>query len=269
MKKIIAILLCAAALLSVFSGCSKEPVVENVVFTGTIEEIHDNSILVSTTDDVGFDKASVSFEPDIKISFNFLVGQIVRLTILPQIAESYPVQVKAVAIELVSEPARNDPNSADFTARFFRADNKTDGGWEFIGSQAANAETMLISSVRHIPVVVIEDAAALAKFMQDGGEFFQFDQTYDADVSFADASKQYDDAFFKENQLLILCTQESSGSIRHEIAGTPISGNTLSVVVRSIVPEVGTDDMADWFVVLEVAKDEIKNCDKFDAYYGD
>lgn len=269
MRKTIAILLCITALLPVLNGCEKEePVAENVVFTGTIEEINDRSILVSTTDDVGFDKASVSFDEDVQITFNFLVGQIVKLTILPQIRESYPVQVTAVAIEVVASPAENDPDSADFTARFFRADSKAEGGWEFIGSQAVNAETMIISSVRHIPVVSITDAAALAKFMEAGSEFYQFDVTYDADESFADTATQYGDAFFAEKQLLILCTQESSGSIRHEITGTPITGDTLSVAIKAVVPEVGTDDMADWFIVLEIAKDEIKNCDKFDAYYG-
>ncbi|MEL7608955.1 MAG: hypothetical protein AAGU74_05575 [Bacillota bacterium] len=269
MRKIIAILLCFAALLTVSGGCAKgEPAAENVVFTGTIEGINGDSILVSTSDDVGFDKASVSFEPGVEIAFNFLVGQVVKLTILPQIAESYPVQVRAVAIELVSSPAENDPDSADFTARFFRADGKAEGGWEFVGSLAANAETMIISSVRHIPVISVESAAALSEFLEAGSEFYQFDIAYGGEESFVDAAKKYDDAFFADHLLLILCTQETSGSIRHEIAGAPIAEGKLTVIVKAVVPEIGTDDMADWFIVLEIAKDEIKTVDKFDAYYG-
>jgi len=103
MKKGIAIV-CMAALLLILAGCG-EPAPENIVFTGTIEEIYDGGILVSTSDEVGFDKASVRIPPEVEVDFDLLVGQTVRLTILPEIAESYPVQVTAVAIELVDQPA--------------------------------------------------------------------------------------------------------------------------------------------------------------------
>jgi hypothetical protein len=116
MRKTLALLLCAAALVVLVAGCGKK--IPNMVFTGTIVEIHEQSILVSTADDVGFDKASVSFAPDIQIGFNFLVGQTVTITILPQIAESYPVQVRAVAIELAAAPASSDPEHPDDEAKW-------------------------------------------------------------------------------------------------------------------------------------------------------
>ncbi|HWQ58452.1 MAG TPA: hypothetical protein VN540_05480 [Clostridia bacterium] len=98
MRKTIAVLLLAAFVLTLGAGCKKK----NVVFTGVIEEVHENSILVRTGDDVGFDLASVGFAEDFKEpDFDFAVGQTVKLTILPEIAESYPVQVRAVKAELV------------------------------------------------------------------------------------------------------------------------------------------------------------------------
>ncbi|NLA85677.1 MAG: hypothetical protein GX847_00010 [Clostridiales bacterium] len=97
-KKAIALLICAAALLLTLAGCAEK----NITFTGTIAEVNDGSILVTTTDDTGFDKAIVYFDDSMKISFNLLAGQVVKVTILPLIRESYPVQVTAVAIELVS-----------------------------------------------------------------------------------------------------------------------------------------------------------------------
>ncbi len=265
MKKSIILIICAAALFISLAGCAKkEP---NIVFTGTIEEIGDSAILVSTADDVGFDKASVSFAPDIKLAFNFLVGQIVKVTIRPEIRESYPVQVTAVAIELVSEPASPDPSRADYTASFFRADSQTDGGWDFITARAVNADTMVISSIRHIPVVVIDSAEALSNLISEGKAYFQFDIAYNDNISFTENAAKYDDAFFNDNKLLILCTQETSGSIRHEIKDTVISGDTLSVEVEALVPEVGTNDMADWFILLEVPNGELTGVDKYDAYY--
>ncbi len=83
------------------SACSTS---ENIVFTAIIESVMENSILVTTittTDsDVGFDRASVSFDENTSIPFNLIPGQTVELTILPEIRESYPVQVVAVKIQL-------------------------------------------------------------------------------------------------------------------------------------------------------------------------
>jgi hypothetical protein len=266
MRKLIALFLCAAAIFTAAAGCAKkEP---NIVFTGTIEEVNDASILVTTGDDVGFDRARVHIPDDIKISFDLLIGQIVKVTILPLIAESYPVQVTAVAIELVSEPASPDPAYADYTASFVRADAHVDGGWDFIRKQAANADKMVVGSVRHIYVIAIDSAGALADFVTKGKTMFLFDQAYNGEVSFSENAVQYDAAFFESNTLLVLCTEESSGSIRHEIGDAAISGDTLSVAVKTIVPEAGTDDMADWFILLELPNAEITGVEKYDAFYA-
>lgn len=93
----------------VFIGCSSsksnETVaddVETVSFTGTIESVDSNTWLVSTSDQVGFDKASVQIAENVAIPFNPLVGQIIHFEILPEIRESYPVQVTAIAVTLTS-----------------------------------------------------------------------------------------------------------------------------------------------------------------------
>ena len=266
MKKTAVILMCAAALVALLAGCAKKT--PNITFTGTIQEIHDASLLVSTADDVGFDKASVSFEPDTKIGFNFLAGQVIKLTILPQIAESYPVQVRAVAVELVSEPATPDPEHPDYTAAFIRADSLKAGAWEFIMTRAANAETMLISSVRHIPVITADSAQALADFIGEAGAYFQLDAAYGDSTSFTENAGKYDAAFFEKNTLLLLFAEETSGSIRHKISDLTITDGKLSVSVETVVPETGTDDMADWFIVLELPRDALAGVETFDAFYA-
>jgi len=84
-------------------GCGTESGEENITFTGEVQEVNDGSVLVSTTDDVGFDLATVRFEEGAEPDFTLAEGQTLRITILPQIAESYPVQVTAVSVELLSD----------------------------------------------------------------------------------------------------------------------------------------------------------------------
>ncbi len=176
------------------------------------------------------------------------------------------MQVTAVAVEL-AEPFATNPDPADYTASFFRADSLAGEGRDIIPQQAENADTLVISGVRHIPVVRIDSLDALAEFLGALDSYYQFDVAYGGNPSFADAMKKYDAAFFRGKLLLLLCMQESSGSIRHRIREIPLSGGILTVVVEAVVPETGTADMADWFATLELSREEITGCDKFDAYY--
>lgn len=89
------------ALVIMLSGCAVQS--RNITFTAQIIEVYDNGILVSTADDVGFDRASVSFGDSLDISFDLRKGQTVKIEILPEIRESYPVQVTAVSIELLED----------------------------------------------------------------------------------------------------------------------------------------------------------------------
>jgi hypothetical protein len=82
----------------VTNGCKKE---NTITFDAEIDEVDDNSILINTSEDVGFEKAQVYFEEDMEINFDLEIGQTVKLTIKPDIRESYPVQVTAVEIELI------------------------------------------------------------------------------------------------------------------------------------------------------------------------
>lgn len=280
MKRYIALLLCIAAACA--AGCRLQTPQENVVFTGTIEQLYDNGILVNTEDDVGFDKASVVFAAQLALPFNLCVGQVVKLTILPQVAESYPVQVKAVALELVSQPdtipgpavsgpaatgsVQSSLGQVSYLASFYRV---SAGGkaFEFFAQRAENAERLSRSSVQHIPVAAIRSAQELADFLEQGAEFFCFDAACGT-VAFADGAKAYDDAFFSDSWLLLLYAQDASGSIRHEIQDAVISGETLSVVISAACLDVSTGDMADWLILLEFAGSDTAACSVFDAYYA-
>lgn len=99
MKKVLLTLLAAVLL----SGCAQAGY---IVFTGAVEEIYENGVLVATDDLNGNDRASVGFAEDMQpFEFNLLVGQRLEITALPEIRESYPVQVTAVKIRLLTDTA--------------------------------------------------------------------------------------------------------------------------------------------------------------------
>ncbi len=100
-------LLMVCIILVLLAGCSQtsleQPLEENdyIEFVGVIVSIDNGNWVVTTTYDVGFDKASVSFIEHVAIPFNPMVGQQIAFTIEPLIRESYPVQVTAVKVSLV------------------------------------------------------------------------------------------------------------------------------------------------------------------------
>jgi hypothetical protein len=94
----------------------------------------------------------------------------------------------------------------------------------------------------------------LDKFIDEGKAYYQFEQSYGDNAAFAESAGTYDDAFFETHALVVLFTTESSGSIRHEIASVRIEDGALLVAVTAMSPEIGTDDMADWFIVISLER---------------
>lgn len=100
MKRFLAVIVMLALFLA---ACGKSEENKNIAFTALIESVYENSMMVTTTDDVGFDKAMVGYDKNLKMDFTPAAGQTVEIIILPEIRESYPVQVTAVKI-LFSSP---------------------------------------------------------------------------------------------------------------------------------------------------------------------
>ena len=83
------------------------------------------------------------------------------------------------------------------------------------------------------------------------------DKVYsDTTIGFLDACDQYDEAFFEKNYLIFVLLEEGSGSIRHEVRSVEqTEDKKLSISIDRKVPEVGTDDMAQWHIILELSRD--------------
>lgn len=86
--------------------------------------------------------------------------------------------------------------------------------------------------------------------------------TEDPMDGFAAAVSGYDETFFEENDLILVVLEESSGSVRHEVTALRLYASILDRVpyfiepeITKIVPEVGTCDMAQWHIIIEVSKE--------------
>lgn len=80
----------------------------------------------------------------------------------------------------------------------------------------------------------------------------------DSSIGFLDACDRYDEAFFAQRDLIILVLAEGSGSVRHEIQSIrPYYDNSWLLTGRRIVPEIGTDDIAQWHLLIEIEKNLI------------
>lgn len=66
--------------------------------------------------------------------------------------------------------------------------------------------------------------------------------------------ESYDEQFFQEYRLVLIPMQSGSGSVRYA-AQTKFDGETVTVALTAEMPQVGTADMADWLVLVPLARD--------------
>jgi len=102
-------------------------------------------------------------------------------------------------------------------------------------------------------VVIVQSAEELTDYISTNDKDYNFGTRESTDTvesgGLLTTSEAYDDAFFSKNALLIVVVQEPSGSNRHEFLGF---GEKNEIRIRRIVPEVGTTDMADWHILIEL-----------------
>lgn len=111
-------------------------------------------------------------------------------------------------------------------------------------------------------VVIIKSAKELNDYYNANKDIFDLerkDKVYsDTTIGFLDACDQYDEAFFEKNHLIFVLLEEGSGSVRHEVRGVEQTvDQKIGISIDRKIPEVGTDDMAQWHIVLELSRDVI------------
>ena len=142
--------------------------------------------------------------------------------------------------------------------------NWTEDGRIF--SECLNPSAMAISSARHLPVYKFETKTDLDRFKESFQDVLTLDQGHDEVPSFNEIALSYDDNFFENHTVILAYVTASSGSYRFGIQEVVLDGSELCLnVIQVNHPEVGTADMAGWFVIAEVLDSDIAGVTVFDA----
>lgn len=67
-----------------------------------------------------------------------------------------------------------------------------------------------------------------------------------------DYGTKYDEEFFKTTVLIVIELRETSGSVRNQVTKVVKNGDDITVGIKKIVPEIGTADMAEWAIFIEI-----------------
>lgn len=133
-------------------------------------------------------------------------------------------------------------------------------------SGALNTETMIISSVQHLPVYKFDTKEELDSFKNSFKDVFTMEQGLDETPSFESITAEYDDDFFSKYSLMLAHVPASSGSFRFGISDVCIDDQSFCMYVEKLNnPEVYDCMMSGWFAMAEINKEDIAECTKFDA----
>ena len=131
-----------------------------------------------------------------------------------------------------------DPAELAFEARYIRTDGSGEGT-VFPG------------------IKLISDRKALENYYAVNRDSFYLErreQVYsDSSIGFLDACDRYDERYFETHYLIFVLLEEGSGSVRHQVeAVTAGRDGSVDISITTLVPEVGTADMAQWHLILEL-----------------
>ena len=110
--------------------------------------------------------------------------------------------------------------------------------------------------------VVIDSKEELEAYYEANKDLYDLERKEkvysDTTIGFLDACDKYDDAYFERQNLVLIILEEGSGSIRHKITDVrrrrDENGASLgwNITIKTMAPEVVTNDMAEWHLFLEV-----------------
>ncbi len=133
---------------------------------------------------------------------------------------------------------------------------------------ALNLDKMMMSDVPHLPIYKFDTLADLEQFKMDFGDRLTMDHGYDEIPAFNDVTAKYDEKFFSDNSLMLVYVEASSGSDRYGVNSVYCTDGKFCIRVECInSPDLGTCDMAGWFITVAVSDSVIEDCNEFDAFF--
>lgn len=118
-----------------------------------------------------------------------------------------------------------------------------------------------------LPMACFTSRDEFARFLTETEAHFSYDEMRNNSASFRTVAAQYDETFFAKNDLYVIYLPENSGSIDHTVAQIALENRTLSVQIARQVPQVGTADMAGWFLTFSLPQEYGTRIDRFIAFY--
>ena len=114
-------------------------------------------------------------------------------------------------------------------------------------------------SMEYPMVRVIHSVEELKAYYDSNKDIYNLerrDKVYaDMTIGFLDACDKYNEFYFEKQVLVLILLEEGSGSIRHEVTEVELvktdQKQELVVNIITKVPEIGTDDMAEWHIFVE------------------
>ncbi|MBR4072496.1 MAG: hypothetical protein IKK24_01020, partial [Clostridia bacterium] len=131
----------------------------------------------------------------------------------------------------------------------------------FINFEAQYIRTGSLTDITNYPLfTVLQSTDELNAYYESNKDNFNLERrknpAADSTIGFLDACDKYKADFFKKNALVLIVIEEGSGSTRHNVNNIRVdTDGKFYVDVSSIVPEVGTCDMAQWHIIIEIAKE--------------
>lgn len=134
-------------------------------------------------------------------------------------------------------PKKNKAEERDFSVQYLRTNGYNDG-------------------VRYPVVTVIHSVDELNAYYEANKDKYSLERRTgtvysDSTIGFLDACDKYDDEYFEDKILLLVLLEEGSGSVRHNVERVATNDDEIVIDITTIVPEVGTCDMAEWHILIE------------------
>ena len=135
-------------------------------------------------------------------------------------------------------------------------------------NSAIISETMHLSSVRHLPIFQFDSKSDIDKFAADYSDIFSFHAGYNEIPSFNEVISAYNEDYFSEHCLMCVYMVAGSGSFRYGVKDIQIDHCTFCInVEQTNNPEVYTEDMAGWLILVETSKSDTQGCTEYDAQF--
>ena len=115
--------------------------------------------------------------------------------------------------------------------------------------------------------VIIESREELDQYFNTNKEKYNLghkEKVYsDTTIGFEDAIVEYDEEWFKDQNIVLVLLTANSGSIRYKANNINIEDGTMTVSFNKKAPDMVTCDMAGWHIIIETEKVSIDEIDIF------